>query len=871
MSIYLTPAPTTQAQLQRLRQGLRPGQRRMADWQGGTLAVSAVPGAGKSTGMAIAAAILLAERHLARRPVGGWESSGQGGGRLSEPESAYLDVGLEAGLEIEPGAAGAGQLLLVTFTRSAAANLKTKIRQYLRELGVPPQGFMVHTLHGLALTIATRHPELSGLDWERLMLISPSQSNRLVRASVEQWMAAHPRTYQNLLEGRQFDGEETERLRRQSVLRTEVLPELAHTAIHEAKSSGLLPQDLWRLAEQTQRLGSDAPDYYTLAIAAGLYERYQLLLQQRGFIDYDDMILAALRVLENAQVRRLWQAQIDAVFEDEAQDSSPLQTRLLQILAAPPDLGLHQTHHQTDLASSSLNLVRVGDPNQAINSTFTPADPIFFAQFCEACQAQQRLAEMDQAGRSSPVILQAANFVLDWVNQVYGGQNRRPRGPIGEPGEPIHLPFRPQHIHPVSAQDPQPDANPEPEGAGLEIRFPPDVYQSVNLIGQRVAKLLGQEPEARAAVLVRENRQGRFVSELLRHPEQHGIEVNLKELGIEVYDVGEHDRHAHVPAEMLAILQFLDRPHSPDLLKAALQILVDRQLVPSQDLNSLISLPEQFLYPTPLDPALTEPQLQARRYCVGLLKARVELPHYQLIPFIALTLQYEQSELATADKLAHRLALQTAQAGLPASLAASLEALQEIVRSERFEPVETDEPDSRYVRPGQLTIITMHKAKGLDWDFVFLPFLHEHLIPGSLRVLPQAQFLGDFNLSEVARVQIRSYVHQQNRVGSRLDFPALGLANPTASDTQTPGALISNTPVPDPQTAWNRAAALKIAEEYRLLYVAMTRARRLLWMSAAHRAPFTWSRPEHLDSRSPCPVLPALVKQFPQTLSRQLP
>jgi DNA helicase II / ATP-dependent DNA helicase PcrA len=577
-----------------------------------------------------------------------------------------------------------------------------------------------------------------------------------------------------------------------------------------------------------------------------------MLLQQRGFIDYDDMILAALRVLENSQVRRLWQAQIDAVFEDEAQDSSPLQTRLLQILAASPDLD----PARIGLVSSSLDLVRVGDPNQAINSTFTPADPIFFAQFCEACQADQRLAEMDQAGRSSPVILSAANFVLDWVNQFYGGQGRGSRA-IGQPSERISLPFRPQHIHPVAAHDPQPDANPEPEGAGLEIRFPPDVYQTVNLIGQRVAKLLGQEPEARAAVLVRENRQGRFISELLRHPEQHGIEVNLKELGIDLYDVGEHDRHAHVPAEMLVMLQFLDRPHSPDLLKAALQILVDRQLVPSQDLNSLISLPEQFLYSTPLDPALTDPQLQARRYCVGLLKARMELPHYQLIPFIALTLQYEQSELATADKLAHRLALQTAQAGAPSALTASLEALQEIVRSERFELVETDEPDSRYVRPGQLTIITMHKAKGLDWDFVFVPFLHEHLIPGSLRVMPQAQFLGDFNLSEVARVQIRAHVHRQNRAGS-----PLGEATESA---------ISDPGIPDTQTAWNRAAALKIAEEYRLLYVAMTRARRLLWMSAAHRAPFTWSRPQHLDNRSPCPVLPALVKQFPQTLSRQSP
>jgi len=204
----------------------------MADWQGGTLAVSAVPGSGKSTGMAMAAAILLAERHFASHSVGGWDET--------EVEADFLPDGLPRNPQ--------GQLLLVTFTRSAVANLKSKVRQYLRELGLPPQGFMVQTLHGLALHIATRHPDLSGLDLERLMLISPNQSNRLIRTSVEDWLKANPKTYQRLIEGRQFDGEETERLRRQMVLRTEVLPELAQIAIHEAKSSGLFPQDIHHLA-----------------------------------------------------------------------------------------------------------------------------------------------------------------------------------------------------------------------------------------------------------------------------------------------------------------------------------------------------------------------------------------------------------------------------------------------------------------------------------------------------------------------------------------------------------------------------------------------------------------------------------------------
>jgi len=744
--------------LQRLRNGLRRGQQSMTDWQGGQLAVSAVPGAGKSTGMAVAAAFAIARYQLH----------------------------------------GRRQLVVVTFTRSAAASIKAKIRECLRPLLLPQNSFVVYTLHGLALNIATRHPELSGLNLESATLVTPNQSHRLIRACVEQWIAANPRRYSTLLEGRQFDGEETERLRRQSVLRTEVLPSIAQIVIHEAKSSGLLPHDLWEISEQT-------PDAYEiLAIAAGLYEQYQTVVHSRNFIDYDDMILAARRVLENDAVRKLWQNQFFAVFEDEAQDSTPLQYRLLETLATNPTN-----------PDAPPNLIRVGDPNQAINSTFTPADPIYFNLFCEECKATERLATMDQAGRSSRIIIDAANFVLDWVNrsQLTG----------------VEQAFRPQTIRPVNADDPQADANPKPVGRGLEIYTPQDIYQTVELIGERVLELFAKEPTHRAAVLVRENRQGSFIAQKLEYlKRQHGIEV---------YDVAQSDRHSHVPAEILALLQFLDRPHSPDYLKAALEVLVQRQLIPTQDLNALATFPEQFLYPGPLDPQQTPPVRQARKYCSSLLRARLELPHYQLISFLALTLNYDQSELATADKLSERVAKQTYG---NSSMLATLAALNEIVTSERFEPVETEDADARYLRAGQLTIITMHKAKGLDWDYVFLPFLHEDTLPGSPWVPTAAQFLGDFTLAEVARAQIRASLHQR-------------------------------LPIPMAMEAWEQAGHLKTAEEFRLLYVAMTRAKRLLWMSAAQKGPFRWNTfsghsSDNLQQKKPCPVLPALKSRFPQSV-----
>ena len=642
-------------QLIQLKQSLRSGQKGLADWRGGEMAVSAVPGAGKSHSLSVAAAIAIAQNQLHSRR----------------------------------------QLVVVTYTRSAAANIKSKIRDRLRDLMLPPGGFVVHTLHGLALNIANSRRELSGLDLDKVTIVVPNMGHRLIRGAVERWIAQHPQQYQNLLEGVQFDGEETERLRRQSVLRTEVLPGLTNTVVREAKSSGLMPQQLLDLSRQA------TDEYGILEIAAGLYSEYQQSMRSQDLVDYDDMILAALKVLEYPPMRLLWQNQVYGVFEDEAQDSSPLQEKLISILAG------------NDVrVDASPNLVRVGDPNQAINSTFTPADPIYFNWFCETCKQQNSLTTMNQAGRSSKIIIDSANFVVHWVNQQWSSSEVKSETKVS-------LPFRAQKIVTVPSGDPQPDANPQAVAGGVVIAIPDDVYQTVETIGKQAIALLEVNPQHNAAILVRENRQARFLAEHLAYLQ--------REHGINIYEVGESERYSQIPGEILKLLQFIDRPHSPDNLKAALEVLEQRSLIPTQDLNALATSPEQFLYPTPLHPGHKPQVEQARRYCVNLLRARMELPHYQLIPFLGMTLKYTGSELATLQKLSEKVSQQTRGKNTPK---AAIETLEEIVSAENFEGVEEDGGD-RYTRPNQVTIITMHKAKGLDWDYVFIPFLHQDIVPWS--------------------------------------------------------------------------------------------------------------------------------------------
>ncbi|MEO1131172.1 MAG: ATP-dependent helicase [Cyanobacteria bacterium J06639_1] len=732
--------------LDRIRRSLRQKQRVLAEWSGGSMAVSAVPGAGKSTGMAGGAAVAIAQNVLHRQK----------------------------------------QLAIVTFTRSAAAQIRDKVRQHLQALKLPPGSFSVYTIHGLSLAIAHQHPDLSGID-EDTSLLSEADKQRLIRKAVDRWIDEQPRLFHELVEGREFDGEESERQRRITTLRSEILPNLARTLIQEAKSSDCSPDRLFEIAEQPVRTpategGENVQAYPILAIAAGLYRAYETLRQEKRSIDYDDMTRAALRVLQNPLVRSQWQQHIFAVFEDEAQDSSLQQKELLEQLAYDP-------------TTEQYNFVRVGDPNQAINSTFTPADPYFFRQFCQQQQTAHRFFEMTEAGRSHPEIIRAANRVLHAANELRNW------------GESI--PFRSQDIQPVPEDDPQPDAN--PEGPGVELGYPATIADEVQQIGDRVRALLGKQPKHSAAILVRYRAQVQYVVRLLTPLAERS--------NFELYDGGQSGRRSRVPLEILALAQFLHRPHSPQYARAALEVLHDRDRVAKLDFSRLASQPEQFLYPGPLAEPLEPAEKQAQKLCQSLLKARSELPAPALLTFVALTLLYDSDELATTDKLVDRIAR---EAGTAATLGRVVERLSDIVADSDFKPLEADS-DSVYTRSQQLTVMTLHSAKGLDWDYVFLPFLHARTFPGETYVPNGHKFLGEFNLTDVARAQLRSHLHGRD--------------------------------IPDIAAAQHQAGQLKAAEELRLLYVGMTRAKRLLHLSAAREAPFTWSVPENVSRQPPCPLL----------------
>ena len=117
-----------------------------------------------------------------------------------------------------------------------------------------------------------------------------------------------------------------------------------------------------KLSENNKDLNSkfkDIQEFYNF------YNAYNSVLKQKNLIDYDDMLYFAVKLLEeNSQIRNYYQNLCKYIIEDEAQDSTDIQQKLIGLLS-----GKHK------------NLVRCGDINQSITSTFTNSNPESFKNF----------------------------------------------------------------------------------------------------------------------------------------------------------------------------------------------------------------------------------------------------------------------------------------------------------------------------------------------------------------------------------------------------------------------------------------------------------------------------------------------------------
>ena len=245
-------------------------------------------------------------------------------------------------------------IIAITFTNKAAGELKERLEKML---GPSARDVWASTFHSACVRILRRDCEKLGFP-SSFTIYDTDDSVRVMKDCLKELS----------MDDKHFPPK--------SVLGT----------ISKAKDKGQLAADF----EKAARRSGD----FRLEKIARLYTAYQKRLWDAGAMDFDDIILHTVRLLEQEEsVRTYYQKKFRYVLIDEYQDTNNLQYRLSSLLA-----GGHE------------NICVVGDDDQSIYRFrgATIENILSFEDQYKGC----RVIRLEQNYRSTKNILDAANAVI---------------------------------------------------------------------------------------------------------------------------------------------------------------------------------------------------------------------------------------------------------------------------------------------------------------------------------------------------------------------------------------------------------------------------------------------------------------------------
>jgi DNA helicase II / ATP-dependent DNA helicase PcrA len=686
--------------------------------------------------------------------------AGAGSGKTSVIAARVVYLALVAAGRLEADHPGVlpGSILCLTFTNKATENLQLRIRTALSSLDLPEgEEPVIANYHSFAAEILQRHGLLLGIEPSQRVL-TPAQRAELCA---------------RVLEEMTFDHVNAEW---QPSVITKILELADQAANHRRTAQEIIDFNQDRL-QQLAEHRSEVP--YQSALQrielAQAVQRFERLKQELGVIDFGDQIGFALAIVErHPEVAEDYRRRFAAVVLDEYQDTNVSQAAMI-----------------TGLFGGGFPVMAVGDPDQSIYgwrgaSLFNLLE--FPRQFPRSDGSSAKKLPLYTNFRSGRRILAAADTI------------------IGE------LPAE-QRPDPEKRLDPWP-----PRGEGVvEIRRFSDEWTEATWIADRVVQL-HQSGQVRLwsdlAVLCRSSRL--FVPTQEAFAER-GIPCEIVGLaGLmklpEVVEVLAYARAVADPWASVSLARILLGPRYrvgfKDLARVAAWAKqknyplrdADREEVPPYLFAEALEHLDQVQDLSREGRA----RLEEFRRELGELRVEARRPVAEFLAEVirrsGLQAELDSSldqERAVATKRNLAAFLDEVHAFSPLEGELTLRAFLDYVATveagekQEWSPVQPSTDDS-------VKVMTIHAAKGLEFDAVFVPGFADTLLPN---------------------MQV-----QQNPAerGKSLDFELRG---DSAILPVFRGKL---------KEFWTALRQYELFEERRTCYVALTRAKRLMFTSGAH-------------------------------------
>ncbi|MBL7106514.1 MAG: UvrD-helicase domain-containing protein [Phycisphaerae bacterium] len=417
---------------------------------------------------------------------------------------------------------------------------------------------------------------------------------------------------------------------------------------------------------------AQADDYFSRTLA-GVYKEYQSLLSQRNALDFDDLLMKTAFLLENnADVRKQVSDRFKYLLIDEYQDTNQAQYIIAKLIA-----------------SEHKNICVTGDPDQSIYR-WRGADIRNILAF-ETDYPDAVVVKLEENFRSTPQILTPADKLIA-VNR-----NRKPKKLIAT----------------------------KPSGEDIQCIACEDQYEEAAGVAQKIADLTAKGVDPRQiAVFYRVNSMSRVLEESLvklQIPYQivRGVEFYSRK---EIRDVLGYLKVLANSEDDIALLRIINTP-----ARGIGKTTIDR--LKSYAVTNNITLWQALCKVELIDTLAKGAKAKIAKFVslIEKFKKQIDLPVSELIEMVfeesKLKEHYlnnadpEKSQIENVNELANAAGKYDQQGG-------ELSLNDYLQQISLFSDTDAYDTSSRKV-----ALMTLHAAKGLEFDNVFIIGIEEGLLP----------------------------------------------------------------------------------------------------------------------------------------------